>query len=109
MTEKELQAHDHVRWRNWSRAIALYDYVLSNPPFTQPLNNRAVRDRQITCLIGRCESSIELYKYETCLSDARKVLTMLGEQQSDCIASISRARRWLVHSLLKLKKYTVSN
>lgn len=109
MTEKEIQAHDHVRWRNWTRALPLYDQILTAPPFNQALNNRTVKDRQITCLLGRCESLIELAKYELCLNDARKVLTMLGEQQSDCIASISRARRWLIHSLCKLKKYVVSN
>ncbi|KNC33902.1 hypothetical protein FF38_11029, partial [Lucilia cuprina] len=103
MSDKEMQAHDNVRWRNWSRAATLYDQILSSPPL---VSNRAQKDRHIICLLGRCECLLELGKYESCLNDARKVLSMLSEQQTDCLASVSRTRRWLVHALCKLKKYT---
>lgn len=106
MSEKEIQAHDNVRWRNWSRAATLYDQILSSPPLS---NSRAQKDRHIICLLGRCECLLELGKYESCLNDARKILSLLGEQQTDCLASVSRTRRWLVHALCKLKKYSVSN
>ncbi|XP_037940519.1 probable helicase with zinc finger domain [Teleopsis dalmanni] len=105
MAEEEMQAHDFVRRRSWSRAVALYDQILAQI-LTQSSNpNRSYKDRQITCLLGRCECLLELGKYESCLSDARKVLALLSEQ-TDCLASISRARRWLIHALCKLKLYT---
>lgn len=129
MAEKEMQAHDMVRRRSWSRAVALYDPILaqlqpaiicsstnatintgnnSNATTTAAAaaSSRSQKDRQIACLLGRCECLLELAKYENCLADARKVLVLLAEQ-SDCLASISRARRWLIHALCKLKKYTV--
>uniref|UniRef100_A0A1B0BWL6 C3H1-type domain-containing protein n=1 Tax=Glossina palpalis gambiensis TaxID=67801 RepID=A0A1B0BWL6_9MUSC len=105
MTEKEMQAHDNVRWRNWPRAVTLYDQILNSPPYTQTVNSRSLKDRHISCLLGRCECLLELGKYELCLNDARKIISMLSEQQTDCLASVSRTRRWLVHSLCKLKKY----
>ncbi|XP_036325735.1 LOW QUALITY PROTEIN: probable helicase with zinc finger domain [Rhagoletis pomonella] len=124
MTEKEMQAHDFVRRRNWSRAVSLYDQILAqisaaaaaatiasaNGNNTAGSNNNAAlarsqKDRQIACLLGRCECMLELNRYEQCLSDARKVLALLADQSADCLASVSRARRWLVHALCKLKKY----
>lgn len=121
MTEKEMQAHDMVRRRNWSRAVSLYDQILeqitaavtATAIVSANSNNntalaRSQKDRQIACLLGRCECMLELSRYEQCLADARKVLALLGDQSADCLASVSRARRWLVHALCKLKKYTVS-
>lgn len=122
-----MQAHDMVRRRNWSRAVSLYDQILeqitaavtataivsANSNNTSNNNNTALarsqKDRQIACLLGRCECMLELSRYEQCLADARKVLALLADQSADCLASVSRARRWLVHALCKLKKYTVSN
>nr|XP_014088469.1 probable helicase with zinc finger domain [Bactrocera oleae]XP_014088470.1 probable helicase with zinc finger domain [Bactrocera oleae]XP_014088471.1 probable helicase with zinc finger domain [Bactrocera oleae]XP_014088473.1 probable helicase with zinc finger domain [Bactrocera oleae]XP_014088474.1 probable helicase with zinc finger domain [Bactrocera oleae]XP_014088476.1 probable helicase with zinc finger domain [Bactrocera oleae]XP_036214251.1 probable helicase with zinc finger domain [B len=119
MTEKEMQAHDMVRRRNWSRAVSLYDQILeqitaavtATAIVSANSNNntalaRSQKDRQIACLLGRCECMLELSRYEQCLADARKVLALLGDQSADCLASVSRARRWLVHALCKLKKYT---
>lgn len=105
MTDKEMQAHDNVRWRNWARAATLYDQILASPPV---VGSRGQKDRHIVCLLGRCECLLELGKFESCLTDARKILSMLSEQQTDSLASISRTRRWLVHALCKLKKYLVS-
>ncbi|XP_067648510.1 probable helicase with zinc finger domain [Eurosta solidaginis] len=124
MTEKEMQAHDMVRRRNWSRAVSLYDQILAQISTAATIvsaansnnnsagsngNNialaRAQKDRQIACLLGRCECMLELSRYEQCLADARKVLALLADQSTDCLASVSRARRWLVHALCKLKKY----
>ncbi|EDW85385.2 uncharacterized protein Dwil_GK10580 [Drosophila willistoni] len=120
--EKETQAHDMVRRRSWSRAVALYDQILSSPISqaqtqsqgqAQTQNGgsgngttgaRAQKDQQIACLLGRCECLLEMGMYEGCLADAYKVLTLLAEQ-SECLASVSRARRWLVHALFKLHKY----
>ncbi|KAL7735007.1 hypothetical protein ACLKA6_011271 [Drosophila palustris] len=108
--EKEMQAHDMVRRRSWARAVALYDQILatsSTPQLqTQPNGTtRAQKDQQIACLLGRCECLLELGRYESCLADAYKVLTLLAEQ-TECLASVSRARRWLVHALFKLHKYS---
>ena len=176
MAEKEMQAHDMVRRRNWSRAVVLYDHILAQlPPHAaaaavgsnnnsnsnsvlSPASNcsttssassstiqtssnsnsssssssastnsstssssssstavsaassstRTPKDRQIACLLGRCECLLELTRYDSCLADARMVLALLSDQSAECLASVSRARRWLVHALCKLKKYTVS-
>lgn len=118
--EKEMQAHDMVRRRSWARAVALYDQILAGSATTtttppshlqqgQPngTTTRAQKDQQIACLLGRCECLLELCRYEGCLADAYKVLTLLAEQ-TECLASVSRARRWLVHALFKLHKYSVS-
>lgn len=113
--EKEMQAHDMVRRRSWARAVALYDQILAGSATSlqsqlqgQPNGTtRAQKDQQIACLLGRCECLLELCRYELCLADAYKVLTLLAEQ-TECLASVSRARRWLVHALFKLHKYSVS-
>lgn len=114
--EKEMQAHDMVRRRSWARAVTLYDQILSASATPQPQpqpqgqpngTTRAQKDQQIACLLGRCECLLELGRYEACLQDAYKVLTLLSEQ-TECLASVSRARRWLVHALFKLHKYSVS-
>lgn len=105
MTDKEKQAHDLVRCRNWLRAATLYDEILASAPTW----NRVQKDRHIICLLGRCECLYELGKYEPCLADARKVLSMISEQQpADCLTSVSRTRKWQIHALCKLKKYVVS-
>lgn len=101
-----MQAHDMVRRRNWSRAIALYDQILAQLSVATAALTKSQKDRQIACLLGRCECLLELAKYENCLTDARRVLTLLAADQNDCIASVSRTRRWLIHSLCKLKKFT---
>ncbi|XP_017861405.1 PREDICTED: probable helicase with zinc finger domain [Drosophila arizonae] len=112
--EKEMQAHDMVRRRSWARAVTLYDQILSSSATPQPQSQsqgqpngttRAQKDQQIACLLGRCECLLELGRYEACLQDAYKVLTLLSEQ-TECLASVSRARRWLVHALFKLHKYS---
>lgn len=103
--EKEMQAHDMVRRRSWARAVALYDQLITSP--ASGAGTRAQKDQQIACLLGRCECLLELGKFEGCLADAYKVLTLLSEQ-NDCLASVSRARRWLVHALFKMHKYGVS-
>lgn len=112
--EKEMQAHDMVRRRSWARAVTLYDQILAASATPQPQaqvqpngTTRAQKDQQIACLLGRCECLLELGRYEGCLADAYKVLTLLAEQ-TECLASVSRARRWLVHALFKLHKYSVS-
>lgn len=114
--EKEMQAHDMVRRRSWARAVTLYDQILSSSTTPQPQSQsqgqpngttRAQKDQQIACLLGRCECLLELGRYEACLQDAYKVLTLLSEQ-TEYLASVSRARRWLVHALFKLHKYSVS-
>lgn len=105
--EKEMQAHDMVRRRSWARAVALYDQILATSASLAPTQlqtqanctARAQKDQQIACLLGRCECLLELGRYESCLADAYKVLTLLAEQ-TECLASVSRARRWLVHALL---------
>ncbi|SPP76042.1 probable helicase with zinc finger domain isoform X1 [Drosophila guanche] len=101
--EKEMLAHDMVRRRNWARAAALYDQLISAAPGSAQ-STRVQKDQQIACLLGRCECLLELGKYEGCLADAYKVLTLLAEQ-TECLASVSRARRWLVHALFKMHKY----
>ncbi|XP_005175912.1 probable helicase with zinc finger domain isoform X1 [Musca domestica] len=102
MTDKEKQAHDLVRCRNWLRAATLYDEILASAPTW----NRVQKDRHIICLLGRCECLYELGKYEPCLADARKLLSMISEQQpADCLTSVSRTRKWQIHALCKLKKY----
>lgn len=108
--EKEMQAHDMVRRRSWARAVALYDQLIAPSPGQgsggQSAGSRAQKDQQIACLLGRCECLLELGKFEGCLADAYKVLTLLSEQ-TECLASVSRARRWLVHALFKMHKYGV--
>lgn len=105
MPDKEKQAHDLVRNRNWSRAVALYDEIMAATP---SYLSRAQKDRHIICLLGRCECLFELGKYEACLADASKVLALISEQPADCLTSVSRTRKWQIHSLCKLKKYMVS-
>ncbi|XP_075164275.1 helicase with zinc finger isoform X2 [Haematobia irritans] len=101
MTDKEKQAHELVRCRNWLRAAALYDDIIASASSW----NRVQRDRHIICLLGRCECLYELGKYEPCLADARKVLSMINDLSADCLTSVSRTRKWQIHSLCKLKKY----
>lgn len=121
--EKEMQAHDMVRRRSWARAVALYDQLITPTPGGSSAQGgsatgssagglgtgtRAQKDQQIACLLGRCECLLEMGKFEGCLADAYKVLTLLSEQ-TECLASVSRARRWLVHALFKMHKYGVSD
>ena len=126
--EKETQAHNSLRRRNWSRSIVLYDQILGTDIVhvdsapTKLTESKIVsvsssakylklpKERRIQCLLGRCECQLELGKYENCVNDARHVLKMFADDQLkyiDCASSIAKVKRRLLLSLYKLKRYQV--
>lgn len=99
MTDKEAQAHDLVRHKEWQSAVLLYDQILS--PTTS--NFKTPKERIIGCLVGRTECYMELRNYESAITDCRRLLKMLNEV--DVCSTNARVRRRLIHALYKLKRF----
>ncbi|GAB0089527.1 C3H1-type domain-containing protein [Sergentomyia squamirostris] len=97
MSEKESQAHECVRRKEWSKALELYDQVLSTNTFKTP------KERTVACLFGRSECSAELSRYDTVVGDCRRLLKMLTEL--DTQTTLARARRRLIVALYQLRRY----
>lgn len=99
MTDKEAQAHDLVRHKEWQSAVLFYDQILS--PTTS--NFKTPKERIIGCLVGRTECYMELRNYESAITDCRRLLKMLNEV--DVCSTNARIRRRLIHALYKLKRF----
>lgn len=99
MTDKESQAHDLVRNKEWHSAVQIYDQILS--PTTN--NFKTPKERIIGCLVGRTECYMELKNYESAITDCRRLLKMLNEV--DVCSTSARIRRRLIHALYKLKRF----
>lgn len=99
MTDKETEAHNLVRHKEWTTAVQIYDQILS--PTTT--NFKTPKERIIGCLVGRTECYMELKNYEMCINDCRRVLKMFNEM--DVCSTSARIRRRLIHALYKLKRF----
>lgn len=99
MTDKESEAHDLVRHKEWHSAVQIYDQILS--PTTN--NFKTPKERIIGCLVGRTECYMELKNYESAITDCRRLLKMLNEV--DVCSTSARIRRRLIHALYKLKRF----
>lgn len=104
MAEKEMQAHDNLRRKNWSRAVCLYDQILTNTQ--QIVTKTTPSDRILACLLGRSQCYIELNKFENCVQDSLEILTILGKN-TDCFPSLARTKRRLIYSYYRLDKLEV--
>lgn len=99
-----MQAHDNLRKKNWSKAISLYDQILSNTSVTT--TQKSIKDRVLACLLGRSQCYLELKKYENCIQDSLEILSMLGSN-TDCLPSLARTKRRLIYSYYRLDKLEV--
>lgn len=97
MSEKESQAHELVRRKEWVKAMELYDQVLSTNTFKTP------KERTVACLFGRSECGAELCKYESVIGDCRRLLKMLTEL--DTLSTVAYVRRRLIVALCHMKRY----
>lgn len=98
MSDKELQAAECVRQKQWSQAVQLYDQILNNN-----YNYKCPKDKIISCLMGRSECNVELEKYDAVLQDCRKLIKLVNESDRSNVGA--RARQRLVRSLFKLKRF----
>lgn len=107
MAEKEMQAHDNLRRKNWSKAISLYDQILLNTQMHNSLTKTLVPpgDR-LACLLGRAECFENLNKFENCVQDSIEILSILGTS-TDCLPSLARTKRRLIYSYYRLNRLEV--
>lgn len=98
-----MQAHDNLRRKNWSRAISLYDQILSN---TQQLSVTKKPTTVLACLLGRSQCYLEINKFENCIQDSLQILSILGDD-SNCLPSLARTKRRLIYSYYRLDKLEV--
>lgn len=98
MTETEAQAHELVRRKEWTRAIDLYDQLLSSGL------NKHSRERVVACLLGRSECYLELGRHEAVVADCRKIIKLLADANENNTGA--RARRRLVHALFSLRRFS---
>lgn len=101
MTDKESQAHELVRRKEWVNAIQIFDQILS--PTTS--NFKITNVRIIGCLFGRTECYLEIKNYDAAIGDCRRLLKMLGETEEEACSTSARIKRRLIHALYKLKRY----
>lgn len=101
MTDKESQAHELVRRKEWLNAIQIFDQILS----PTASNFKITNVRIIGCLFGRTECYLELKNYEAAIGDCRRLLKMLSETEEEACSTSARIKRRLIHSLYKLKRY----
>lgn len=99
MTDKDTQAHDLVRRKEWPKAFAVYDQILS--PSTN--NFKTPKERIMACLFGRSECGLETNKHDITISDCRRLLKMITD--TDLNNTSARTRRRLIFSLYKLKRF----
>lgn len=101
MTDKEAQAHELVRRKEWVNAVQMFDQLLS--PTTT--NFKTTNVRIIGCLFGRTECYLELKNYDAAIADCRRLLKMLSETDEEACSTTARIRRRLIHALYKLKRF----
>lgn len=99
MTDKDTQAHDLVRRKEWPKAFAVYDQILS--PSTN--NFKTPKERIMACLFGRSECGLETNKHDSTISDCKRLLKMITD--TDLTNTSARTRRRLIFSLYKLKRF----
>lgn len=99
MTETEAQAHELVRRKEWSKALELYDQLL-----TTGLTKHVSKERVVACLLGRSECCLELGRHEAVVADCRKIIKLLADANEN--NNGSRARRRLVHALFSLRRFS---
>lgn len=95
MNNKELD--EPVSNEDLKRAVEVYDRLLNTNNFKTP------KDKIILSLLGRSECCAELNKYETVVSDSRRVIKMLAEC-TDTGTTLINVRRRLIFALYKTKK-----
>lgn len=100
MSDKEIEAHNLVRGKEWMNALLIYDQILT--PSTN--NFKTPKERIIGCLVGRTECNMELKNYDAVITDCRRLLKMLND--TEICSTYFRIRRRLIHSLYKLKRYS---
>lgn len=99
MSDKDTHAHDLVRRKEWPKAFAVYDQILS--PSTN--NFKTPKERIMACLFGRSECGLETNKHEITISDCKRLLKMITD--TDLNNTSARTRRRLIFSLYKLKRF----
>lgn len=99
MTDKDTQAHDLVRRKEWPKAFAVYDQILS--PSTN--NFKTPKERIMACLFGRSECGLETNKHDITIADCKRLLKMITD--TDLNNTSARTRRRLIFSLYKLKRF----
>lgn len=97
-----MQAHDSLRKKNWSKAISLYDQIISN---TQQLSVTK-KPTALASLLGRSQCYFEINKFENCIQDSLQILSILGAN-TDCLPSLARTKRRLIYSYYRLGKLEV--
>lgn len=101
MSDKETQAHDLVRRKEWANALQIFDELLS----PSANNFKFPNVRVISCLVGRTECYMELKNYEGVITDCRRLLKMLNVIGEEVSSTTTRIRRKLIHALYKLKRF----
>ncbi|XP_059608674.1 probable helicase with zinc finger domain [Phlebotomus argentipes] len=95
MAEKEGQAHEFARRREWAKAIEIYDQILNSNNFKTP------KERVVACLLGRSEACAELNRHDTVIGDCRRLLKMLTELDS----GNQSVRRRLISALCHTRRF----
>lgn len=98
MADKENQALEYMRQKQWILASQILDQILSTS-----FNFKVPREKVISWLMNRTECSLELGRHEAVAQDGRKLIKIINDTDTTNIGA--RVRRRLVHSLFKLKLY----
>lgn len=102
MTQKEQQADELIRRKEWNAALQLYDQILSSG--ITNLSLKYPKERLINCYLGKLTCAFELQKFDIVINDCQRLLKIVDIK--DLKSTLIRVRRYLIHGLYKLKRYT---
>lgn len=92
------EVYEHVRKKEWGKALILFDELLSK------CTENTSREQFINYLLGRSECCINLCKYEFAVQDCRRIISLLNGIES--VSNVgAEARQRLLQSLIKLKLF----